>query len=636
LEQVERWNTLEHLFHLRPQKIDGKFLAAASGSDRAARQTFPAWLSYNYPNMFLKLSRSFAFLALLTFASLAQTPYTPPSEHWKSNFDVQNYLIYSTIDYAEKKVTGITTVTLKPLADGFASFDLDAAGMAFESVTLDDGASGKSLQFKNTADKLSITLDKAYPASATLAVTIKYVITNPAHGVHFVTEMKDKDRLLHPRQVWTHGEAEENHFWFPCYDHPDDKATSEQYVTVPSGDVAVANGQFLDATENINGTKTWHFKMTMPHSTYLTSFVAGDYARVEAKYGDVPLGYYTYRGTEDIAQAAYGKTPKMMALYEKLTGVKFPYPKYDQTIVAEYPFGGMENITATTMADSEILAARLEMMRPFTDDLVSHELAHSWFGDLVTCKTWSQLWLNEGFATFMEAVFKESEGGRKAYMLKVREDAARFMAEDLSNTNKHALVNKKAVPNDDLFDVTTYQKGGVVLYMLRETVGDEAFWKAINLYLNRHKFGSVETADLQSAMEEASSQKLDWFFNEWVYSEGFPELRVKTSYLPAKKTLVLDVQQVQAKTADTVAAYKMPLEIEVSSARGATVKRTIELEKARQVFSIPVTFAPKKVVFDKNERMILKNVKFSGTVPAETVPLNSIGLIISGSGGNAQ
>jgi aminopeptidase N len=586
--------------------------------------------------MFLQLSRSLALIVLLAFCALAQTPYTPPSEHWKSNFDVQNYLIYSTVDYAEKKVTGITTVTLKPLADGFASFDLDAAGMAFESVTLDDGASGKALQFKNTADKLSITLDKSYPASATLAVTIKYVITNPAHGVHFVSEMKDKDRLLHPRQVWTHGEAEENHFWFPCYDHPDDKATSEQYITVPSGDVAVANGQFLDATENINGTKTYHFKMAMPHSTYLTSFVAGDYARVEAKYGDVPLGYYTYRGTEDVAQAAYGKTPKMMALYEKLTGVKFPYPKYDQTIVAEYPFGGMENITATTMADSEILAARLEMMRPFTDDLVSHELAHSWFGDLVTCKTWSQLWLNEGFATFMEAVFKESEGGRKAYMLKVREDASRFMAEDLSNMNKHALVNKKAIPNDDLFDVTTYQKGGVVLYMLRETVGDEAFWKAVNLYLNRHKFENVETADLQSAMEEASGQKLDWFFNEWVYSQGFPELRVKTSYLPAKKTLVLDVQQVQAKTADTVAAYKMPVNIEVSSARGAIVKRTIQLEKARQVFSIPVTFAPKKIIFDKNERMILKNVKFSGTVPAETVPLNSMGFVISSSGGNAQ
>jgi aminopeptidase N len=574
--------------------------------------------------MFLKIFRSLFLLTLLTFSAWAQAPFAPASTHGRRTYDVQHYLIRSTINYEEKKVAGQTTVQLKPLADNFISFELDAAGMTIESVTLDDGSAGKSLQYKTLGEDLIITLDRAYGPSTLLAVTIKYTITAPEKGVYFVDEMKDKSgKLIHPRQVWTHGEAEENHFWFPCYDYPDDKATSEQYITVPSGDVAIANGEMLDTTENLDGTKTFHFKMPVPHSTYLTSFVAGDYARVEAKYGAVPLGYFMYRGTEDIGQAAYGKTPQMMAVFEKATGVKFPYPKYDQTIVAQFQFGGMENITATTMADTEILAARMEMMRPFTDDLVSHELAHSWFGDMVTCKTWSQLWLNEGFATFMEAVFKESEGGRKAYLEKARGDAGRFMADDLHSPQPHALVNKYAQPNNDLFDVTTYQKGGVVLYMLRETLGDEAFWKGVNLYLNKHKFDNVETADLQAAMEEASAKNLDWFFNQWVYGTGYPDLRIKSSYNLKKKALVLDIEQVQKTRSDMAPAFRLPVGVEIVT-RAGSINRQVEITKTKEVFTIPVNARPAKAYFDKDEKIMLKTVHFSGTIPMEGVRFSAL------------
>jgi aminopeptidase N len=574
--------------------------------------------------MFLKIFRPFFLVALLTFSAPAQAPFAPDSTHGRRSYDVQHYLIRSAINYEEKKLTGQTTVQLKPLADNFISFELDAAQMKIESVTLDDDSAGKPLQYKTLGEKLIITLDRAYAASALISVTIKYTITAPEKGVYFVDELKEKTngKLVHPRQTWTHGEAEENHFWFPCYDYPDDKATSEQYVTVPAGEVAVANGAFEGATENIDGTKTFHYKMPVPHSTYLTSFVAGDYARVEAKYGQVPLGYYMYRGTEDVGQAAYGKTPQMMAVFEKATGIKFPYPKYDQTIVAQFQFGGMENITATTMADTEILAARLEMMRPFTDDLVSHELAHSWFGDLVTCKTWSQLWLNEGFATFMEAVFKESEGGRKAYLEKARGDAGRFMAEDMHNSRTHALVNKYAQPNNELFDVTTYQKGGVVLYMLRETVGDEAFWKGVNLYLNSHKFENVETADLQAAMEEVSAKDLDWFFNQWVYGTGFPDLRIKSSYNLKKKALVLDIEQVQKPRSDMIAAFRLPIGLEIVTKTG-TVAKSLEITKTREVFTIPVPRRPSKVYFDKEEKIMLKAVKATGPVPVDGASFSS-------------
>jgi len=570
--------------------------------------------------MFAKNLRLAFFITLLALPALAQQPFAPVSTHSKRTYDVQHYLIRSALNYEQKKLTGQTTVTLKPLAAGFFSFELDAAGMEIESVLLDNGANsgaGQSLNYKLLGEKLIITLDRAYSPAETISVNVKYTVTAPKKGVYFVTELKDKDgKLLHPRQAWTQGEAEENHFWFPSYDYPDDKATTEQYVTVPAGEAVIANGELLDTTDNIDGTKTFHYKMPVPHSTYLTSFVAGDFVKVEGKYGTVPLGYNVYHGTEDVVEGAFGKTPLMIEKFEKLTGVKFPYNKYDQTIVAEFKFGGMENITATTMADSEILAARIGLLRPFVEDLVSHELAHSWFGDMVTCKTWSQLWLNEGFATFMEAVFKEQQGGRSAYIEKVRNDAGRFYADELGNNQQHALVNKYAQPNEALFDVTTYQKGGVVIYMLRETLGDEVFWKAINIYLNRHKFDNVETADLQAAMEEAAGQKLDWFFNQWVYGTSYPDLRVKSSYNPKKRSVVLEVQQVQKARPDAVAVFTLPVEVEVMTARGP-VKQKININQARQVFQIPVQAAPKKIFFDKYEKIILKKVHFGGTVQLE-------------------
>ncbi len=584
--------------------------------------------------MFFNLFRPFFLITLFILPSLAQQPFAPPSTHSKRTYDAQHYVIRTRLDHAKKELAGQTTVLLKPLAEGFISFELDAAGMTIESITLDKngaalekppegGTQNKALNFKLVGEKLIVTLDRAYSPSALISVTVKYTVTEPKKGVYFVSELKDRNgKLIHPRQAWTQGEAEESHYWFPSYDYPDDKATTEQYLTVPAGEIAIANGELLGAAENPDGTKTFHYKMPVPHSTYLTSFVTGDFARVEGKFGDVPLGYYLYHGTEDVAEGAYGKTPLMMETFEKLTGVKYPYNKYDQTVVAEFKFGGMENITATTMADSEIFAARLALMRPFVEDLVSHELAHSWFGNLVTCKTWSQLWLNEGFATFMEAAFKEHEGGRSAYLEKVRNDAGRYFADEIGGSQPHALVNKYAQPNEALFDVTTYQKGGVVIYMLRETLGDEIFWKAVNIYLNRHKFDNVETADLQAAMEEASGQDLDWFFNQWVYGTSYPDLRVKSSYNSRKKTLSLEVQQVQKARPDAVAVFTLPVDIEIATAKGA-VKQKININQPKQVFQIPLQSAPKKISFDKDEKIMLKKMHFSGTVPIEGANLSA-------------
>lgn len=563
--------------------------------------------------MFTKNYRFFiaAFLSFLfAFAISAQT--SRPNFNRARTFDVQHYILRVSFDRANKVVFGDTTVQFKPLKDNFTSIELDAADLEFESVKLE--SESKDLTYRTAGEKIYITLDKAYSSADLISVRFKYS-AKPRKGVYFIDEITDKDKITRAAQVWTQGEPEEAHHWFPSFDFPDDKATTEQFITVEKGETAIGNGELLETTENADGTKTFHYKMTIPHSTYLVSFVVGTYTKVSDSYKNIPLGFYVYPDKTAIVSAAYGKTKDMMRHFEDLTGVGFPYNKYDQTIVANFNFGGMENITATTMADSEILSAEYGFAKGSVEDLVSHELAHSWFGDLVTCRNWAELWLNEGFATFMEAAYREKMYGREDYLRKVKEDATQFMIDDSVSRNRHGLFNQLARPDDSIFDTTTYQKGGAVIHTLRETVGTENFWKAINIYLNRHKFQNVETPDLQKAMEETSAMKLDWFFSQWVYGAGFPKLNVKQTYNPKTKMLNLTVTQMQKLDKITPSAFILPLDVEITTAKGVQNEK-IEIKKRLETFAIKLDGKPTKIEFDKDVKIPLKSVKL--------LPLNSL------------
>src|SRR5258708_37908065 len=322
-----------------------------------------------------------------------------PDFNRAQTFDAQNYTIRASFDRANKKVFGDTTVSLKPLKADFKVVELDAVDLAFDSVTLEP--SGAVLQYKTLPSKVVVTLGKAYGPDDLISIRLKYTAV-PTKGVYF----RGADNM-HSDQIWSQGEADEARHWFPSFDFPSDKATTEEYITAKKDETVVGNGEFLGKAENADGTETWHYKMPIPHSTYLVSFVIGKYARIEDKYKDIPLGFYVYPGKEATAAKAFGDTPKMIGVYEELTGVPFPYNKYDQTVVSQFQFGGMENITATTMNDQEIFFADFDFGKSIVVDLVSHELAHSWFGDLVTCRNWAELWLNEGFATYMEAAYRE-------------------------------------------------------------------------------------------------------------------------------------------------------------------------------------------------------------------------------------
>ncbi len=543
---------------------------------------------------------------LLSLGSQAQT--SRPDLNRTSDYDVQHYILRVSFDRPAKRVLGDTTVRFVPVKDGLRRVTLDSVGITYSAVTLE--STGAPLNFKASGGSVTVDLDKAYSIGEAIGIRFRYS-TTPKKGVYFVGEQKgSEDFAGHSAQIWTQGEPDEARHWFPSFDFPSDKATTEEYITANKNETVVGNGTLVEKINNPDGTVTHHFKMEVPFSTYLVSFVVGEYSLVSDKYKDIPLGYYVYPGMESLARKAYGKTPDMIRTFEELTGIAFPYQKYDQTIVASFQFGGMENITATTMADTEIMLVNSPLFAGNVEDLVSHELAHSWFGDLVTCKNWAELWLNEGFATFMEAAYREKAYGRKAYIFKIIGDAEQFKASDSVTSKRHGLFNANAGDVSSLFDVpfTTYNKGGAVLHTLREQIGDEAFWHGVNIYLNRHKLVNVESTDLQKAMEESSGSDLAWFFDQWVYGLGYPKLQIKRAYAPAAKTLTLTFNQTQKPDRFTPAAFRLPLELEIQTARGSTTER-IELDQRMKTLRFKVNSRPTKIIVDKGDRVPLKDVK---------------------------
>jgi len=522
-------------------------------------------------------------------------------------FDAQHYLIRTNFDRQKKKVIGETVVTLKPISDGFSAVELDAVGFSFESVTLEP--QGKNLNFRYNNEKILINLGKSYSPKDTLQIRLKY-FAQPKKGIYFVSAQRNGNQLLHDEQIWTQGEPEESRHWFPSYDFPDDKATTEQFLTVKSDETAISNGELIEILNNNDNTKTFHYRMDIPHSVYLTSFVIGKFEKYTDRYKNIPMTVYLFPGKAYLYKQAFGKTKEMMRVFEELTGVPYPYNKYDQTIVANFKLGGMENITATTLSSADIFLSDLNSL--VIDDLISHELSHSWFGNLITCRNWAELWLNEGFATFMEAAFREKMYGRDDYLRKIAEDRDTYFAEEAQVNRKRGLFNQLARPDDTIFDAVTYQKGGAVIHTLREEVGDQVFWKSVNLYLTRHKFANVETEDLKKVFEETSKRDLKWFFKQWVYGTGYPKLEVKYKFDEAAKMLNLNIKQTQKVEALSTNAFILPVDLEIETSNGK-INEKITIDKREENFKIKLNSAPISLSFDPEMKIPLKIVKIIQT-----------------------
>ena len=513
------------------------------------------------------------------------------------DYDLEHSRIALRFDLDQKKVIGDVTHTLTILR-GTQRITFDSAGLQIQSVTLNKAAA----TFETSGDKLRIALPKLAKPGEKFTVEIKYE-AKPAKGLYFI--LPDKDYSNRPAQVWTQGESEDTRYYLPTYDYPNDRLTTETILTVPAGWLTVSNGKLISVSDAGKGLKTWTWRESLPSSTYLFTVVAGEFVEAKDTWHNMPVTYYAPKDRGDRLTLNYARTPAMIDLFSKKLGVDYPWEKYAQSMVDDFVAGGMENSSATTNTASSLRHPKLVPEYPEDEDpLISHELAHQWFGDLVTCKDWGNIWLNEGFATYMESVWTEAHFGK---------DAADYERWEASREwfSRRPLYTKSIVRHDfddsSEFDGNAYAKGAWVLYMLRHQLGDDAFYSGLKHYLEVNRGKNVVTADLTKAIEEATHTNVDQFFNQWIYGAGAPKLDVDYIYDEAKKQVLLTVKQTQ-KIEGLVGLFRFSVDVEITNATGPKLYNLV-VSKESESFPLPSDSAPLMVLFDKGTQ-ILKSVEF--------------------------
>jgi len=534
---------------------------------------------------------------LVSFISAQQLCADEPYARSR-DYDLQHSKIALRFDLEQKKVLGEVTHSLSILRDRTTKIVFDSAGLTIQKVTINKTAA----KFETAAEKLSIPLAAEAKAGDRFEITIRYE-GKPTKGMYFI--LPDKDYPDRPSQIWTQGESEDTRYYLPTYDYPNDRLTTETLLTVPASWITVSNGKLISVSDAGQGLKTWYWKESVPSSTYLITVVAGEFDEVKDTWHGIPVTYYAPKGRGDRLPINYGRTPAMMELFSKKFGVDYPWEKYAQVMVDDFVAGGMENSSATTNNSSSLVHPKLAP-EYFTgeDDLISHELGHQWFGDLVTCKDWGNVWLNEGFATFLETIWTEAHFGKD------QADYERWNnAKEWIESNN--LWNKPIVRHDfddsSEFDENAYNKGGWVLYMLRHQMGEEAFYRGIKHYLEVNRGKNVVTADLGKAIEEASHTNVDQFFSQWLYGAGAPKFDLSYTYDGEKHQVVVNVKQTQ-KVEGRVGLFRVAVEVEITTASGPKLY-SVTVAKERQTFSLPAESAPLMVLFDKGGH-ILKAADF--------------------------
>ena len=534
-------------------------------------------------------------LWLLSGAGLlrADEPYARSKD-----YDLQHSKIALRFQPEQKKVIGEVTHSLTLLRDGLETVWFDSVGLQIESVRINKSAA----KFSTTDKKLVVTLPKGAKAGAKYDVEIKYQGT-PTKGLYFV--LPDKDYPNRPLQIWTQGESEDTRYYLPTYDYPNDRLTTETILTVPASWQTISNGKLIGVTDASDGMKTWTWRESQPSSTYLITVVAGEFVEVKDSWRNIPVTYYAPKDRGDRLNPSYSRTPAMIDLFSKKLGVDYPWEKYSQAMVDEFVAGGMENSSATTnTADSLRHPKLVPEYEQNQDPLISHELGHQWFGDLVTTKDWGDIWLNEGFATFMETVWSEAHFGKDIADYDRWEAARQWFA-------YRSLYDKPIVRYDfdesEEFDGNAYGKGGWVLYMLRRQLGEDAFYAGLKHYLEVNRGKNVMTSDLTKAIEEATHTNVDPFFAQWIYGAGAPKFELSYAYDAAKKQVALTVKQTQ-KREGHVGLFNVPVEVEITTASGPKLY-PIHVTQESEAFTLPADSAPLMVLFDKGTQ-ILKSAQF--------------------------
>lgn len=513
-------------------------------------------------------------------------------------------------DWKSQQVKGLAQLFLTPYFYPQKIVVLDAQDFELESVAISRGTDYfEGLPYRYDGKELKVFLPEELVLGDTVELVIDYVAfpeKNSGEGSAAITDTKGlyfidpMDTIPgKPTMLWTQGETQHSSKWFPTIDRPNERLTHDILLTVPDSMVSISNGRLIQQESLGNGMRRDHWKMDLPHAPYLVAIAVGDFAKVTASHGNLPLGYYVEKGFEKGAAKVFASTPEMISYFESRLGVPFPWQKYDQIVVRDFVSGAMENTTASIFME-ELLLDEREALDSEWDYIIAHELFHQWFGDLVTAESWSNLTLNEAFANYSEYLWNEKRYGQDQADLKLVVEKEGYFAE--AETDPKKLIRFNYADAEDLFDAHSYNKGGLVLHMLRRQLGDAAFFKGLNLYLTKHAFQAVEAHDLRLAMEQVSGQDLNGFFNQWFFAKGHPELTIAVDY-SKPENLLLRFSQVQ----DSFEYPVFQLPITVSWYEGEVRKtKIVQLTKAQQEVALENGYPISLVYVNEGQEILMK------------------------------
>jgi aminopeptidase N len=509
-------------------------------------------------------------------------------------------------DWEKEQVIGKATLTLRPFFYASSEVVLDAKGFEFNSVRF--ATKKEQLKYTYDGNQIKIDLGRSITKEDEVVLFIDYIATPSASGgssaitsdkgLYFINPRgEDPDK---PQQIWTQGETESNSRWFPTVDKPNERCTQEMFLTVEDKYKTLSNGAFVSSKNNEDGTRTDYWKMDQTHAPYLFMVAVGEFAVVKDSWEGLPISYYVEPEYEKDAKAIYSNTPEMLSFFSEKLGVKYPWPKYDQIVVRDYVSGAMENTTAVIFGEF-IQRHERELIDNNNELIIAHEMFHHWFGDYVTCESWSNLTMNEGFANYSEYLWLEHHEGLDAADHHMMDE--RFGYFNSAYREVHPLIHFGYDDKDDMFDAHSYNKGGAVLHMLRNYVGDEAFFASLNRYLNDNAYRPVEVHNLRLAFEAVTGQDLNWFFNQWYLEQGHPALNVTYGYDAQSQQASVTVEQTQ-DAESMPAIFKLPTFVDIYISPTSVVRERIVVDQREQTFTFDVPEKPQLITFDPDNALL--------------------------------
>jgi len=546
-------------------------------------------------------------------------PYNPSHtfEH-----DLIHTKVELSFDWAKKYANGKATLTMRPWFYATDKVTLDAKNFDIKSVTFDGKADALKYDYDN--EQLTIHLGKTYTRTEEFKLHIVYTakpderkvggsaaITSDK-GLYFINaDGADPDK---PRQIWTQGETESNSCWMPTVDKPNERCTQEMYLTVEDKYKTLSNGLLISSKKNPDGTRTDYWKMDKPHAPYLFMMAIGEYAVVKDKWRGIDVDYYVEPKYEQYARDIYPYTPEMLEFFSTKLGYTYPWQKFSQVVVRDYVSGAMENTTAVIFGEFMQKDRRELLDQHWTNEgIVAHEMFHQWFGDLVTTESWANLTLNEGFANYSEYLWAEHKHGRDeadAHAEEQREGYI-FSAAD----GGHPLIHYGYDNRESMFDAHSYNKGGLTLHMLRQEVGDEAFFAALNRYLKKNEYTDVEAHELRMAFEDVTGRDLNWFWDQWFFGAGHPNLEINYQWDEGSKKMLVTIAQTQDANNKVPYIFEMPLAVDIYDASGKTRRERVRVTKRTQTFEFDAPTQPALVNVDADKTLLC--VKTDNHTPEE-------------------